>query len=144
MYRIQPIRKISSSRRDSNEIQSTICKTRQASITLLLSATAAALASFLLLTLGTFIAQRFDIDPASLVKNESGPGSGGLFLSINGVSASTATNPLANVHLNAATLTPQTLLIIVGLVMGLALLASLIPIWSVSTLKPAQILRRAS
>lgn len=111
---------------------------------LLLSATAAALASFLLFTLGTFIAQRFDIDPASLVKNNSGPGSGGLFLSINGVTASTATNPLDNVHLNAATLNPQTLLIIVGLVMGLALLASLIPIWSVATLKPAQILRRAS
>jgi ABC-type lipoprotein release transport system permease subunit len=119
---------------------------------LTLSTTAAAFAIFLLATLGTFIAQRFDIDPASLVKSNTGPGkgpgSGGLFLSSTGpsgnVTASTDTNPLSNIHLGAATLNPQTLLIIVGLVVGLALLASFIPIWFVSTLKPAQVLRKAS
>lgn len=110
---------------------------------LIMSITAAALAILLLATLGPFIAQRFDIDPASLVKSTSGPGSGGLFLSVNGVSTSTTTNPLSNVHLAAATLNPQTLLIIVGMGIGLALLASFIPTWSVSTTKPAQVLRSA-
>lgn len=109
-----------------------------------LSATAALLAILLLVTLGPFIAQRFDIDPASLVKNETGPGSGTFFLSMNGTTASTASNPLSDVHLGAATLNPQTLLLIVGIGMGLALLTSLIPTWSVSTMKPAQVLRKAS
>lgn len=118
---------------------------------LTLSATAAAFAILLLATLGTFIAQRFDIDPASLVKSNTGPGkgpgSGAFFVSTStsgSVTASTDTNPLSNIHLGAATLNPQTLLIIVGLVVGLALLASFIPIWFVSTLKPAQVLRKAS
>ncbi len=108
------------------------------------SITAATLAIILLAMLGPFLAQRFDIDAASLVQNQTGQAAGGLFLSVGGVSASTVSNPLSNVHLAAATLDPQTLLMIVGLGMGLALLTSLIPIWYVSTLKPAQILREAN
>ncbi len=111
---------------------------------LILSVTAAVLAILLLVVLGPFIAQRFDIDAASLVKTNTGPGSGAFFLSSGGVTTSTASNPLSNVHLAAATLNPQTLLIIVGVGIGLALLTSLIPTWSVSTLKPAQVLRRAN
>ena len=108
------------------------------------SITAAALAILLLVTLGPFLAQRFDIDAASLVQKQTGQAAGGLFLSVGNVSASTVSNPLSNVHLAAATLDPQTLLMIVGLGMGLALLTGLIPTWYVSTLKPTQILREAN
>jgi putative ABC transport system permease protein len=48
------------------------------------------------------------------------------------------------VHLAAATLNVQTLLIIVGVGIGLALLTSLIPTWFVSHVKPAEVLRKAN
>jgi ABC-type antimicrobial peptide transport system permease subunit len=113
----------------------------------ILSATAAALAVLLLVTLGPFVAQRFDVDPASLVKSSTsstGPhsvGVGGQSEILSAHALTSAPNPLNNVHLAAPTLNPQTLLIIVGVGMGLALLTSLIPTWSVSTIKPAQVLR---
>ncbi|EFH80203.1 ABC transporter permease [Ktedonobacter racemifer] len=112
-----------------------------------LSATAAALAVLLLVTVGPFISQKFDIDASSLA-NASAPGpnqSSGPGLIINGVtSSSTASNHLSDVHLAAATLNAQTLLIIVGVGIGLALLTSLIPTWFVSHIKPAEVLRKAS
>jgi len=119
---------------------------------LMLSATAAALAVLLLVTLLPFIAQRFDIDPASLVKSNTSSRAGlgsaakagpdqGLGQAQSTQMITSGTNPLSNVHLAAPTLNPETLLIIVGVGIGLALLASLIPIWSVSTIKPAQVLR---
>jgi ABC-type antimicrobial peptide transport system permease subunit len=46
-----------------------------------------------------------------------------------------------NVHLAVPTLNVQTVLIIVGLGIGLALLASVIPAWYVARLKPAVVLR---
>ena len=111
----------------------------------ILSATAAALAILLLVILGPFVAQRFDVDPASLVKSPTSSdartisGQGEL---LSAHALTSVPNPLlSNVHLAAPTLTPQTLLIIVGVGMGLALLTSLIPTWSVSTIKPAQVLR---
>jgi ABC-type antimicrobial peptide transport system permease subunit len=119
---------------------------------LILSTTAAALAVLLLVTLGPFVAQRFDIDPASLVNSNTskgpggdvraGPGSGPVEItkSVGGLITS-GTNALSNVHLASPTLNLQTLLIIVGVGIGLALLASFIPTWSVSTIKPAQVLR---
>lgn len=120
---------------------------------LILSTTAAALAVLLLVTLGPFIAQRFDIDPASLVNSNTskgpggdasaGPGSGPVEVAKSVHLITSGTNPLSNVHLASPTLSPQTLLIIVGVGIGLALLASFIPIWSVSTIKPAQVLRAA-
>jgi putative ABC transport system permease protein len=110
-----------------------------------LSATAAALAVLLLVTLGPFISQKFDIDTSALVNNTPGPGSGGLFIQTSsGASATTATNPLSNVHLAAAALNAQTLLIILGVGLGLALLASFIPTWFVSHIKPARVLRQAA
>jgi len=116
-----------------------------------LSATASALAVLLLVTLGPFIAQKFDIDASSLANSDlaSNPGAGGAFFSMPvngspGPSVTTATNPLNNVHLAAATLDAQTLLIILGVGMGLALLASLIPTWFVSHIKPARVLRQAA
>ena len=110
---------------------------------LAMSATAAALAMFLLALLGPVIAQKFDID-ASALASTSPPPSGAFFMqTVGGPGVTTASNPLSNVHLAAATLNAQTLLIIVGVGMGLALLTSLIPTWSVSHIKPAIVLRRA-
>jgi putative ABC transport system permease protein len=110
------------------------------------SGMAAAIAIILLVTLGPFISQKFDIDPASLVNTTPGPGSGGgLFIrTAGGASASTATNPLQDVHLASAALNAQTLLIILGVGLGLALLSSLIPTWVVSHTKPARVLRQAA
>ncbi len=111
-----------------------------------MSATAAALAVLLLAFLGPFIAQKFDID-ASALASTSPPPPGAFFSQTvgggPGSGVTTASNPLSNVHLAAATLNVQTLLIIVGVGMGLALLTSLIPTWSVSHIKPAIVLRRA-
>ncbi len=111
-----------------------------------LSITAAALAVLLLLVLGPFISQKFDIDASSLV-NTNGPSTNAPGLVINGVTSgsasSSATNPLSGVHLGAATLNTQTLLIIVGIGIGLALFTSLIPTWSVAHIKPARVLRKA-
>lgn len=119
-----------------------------------LSATASALAVLLLVTLGPFIAQKFDIDASALGTSAlaSNPGAGGAFFSTQvngngspvGPSVTTATNPLSNVHLAAATLDAQTLLIILGVGLGIALLASLIPTWFVSHIKPARVLRQAA
>jgi ABC-type lipoprotein release transport system permease subunit len=115
---------------------------------LALSATAAALAIFLLVTLGLFLAHLFDIDASSLVKADTGsPGFDHPLIMDNGVATSTTTTTeshLSNVHLMAATLNVQTLLIILVVGIGLALLTSLIPTWFVSHLKPAQVLRKAN
>lgn len=111
-----------------------------------LSAMAVAVAILLLVTLGPFISQKFDIDPSSLVNTGPGSfGSGVVFsATIGGATTSTASNPLSNTHLAAATLNAQTLLIMLGVGMGLALLASLIPTWFVSHTKPARVLRQAA
>ncbi len=110
-----------------------------------LSAMAATVAVLLLVTLGPFISEKFDIDTSSLVNTTPGPGSGGLFIqSSSGVSATTTTNPLSGIHLASATLNAQTLLIILSVGLGLALLASLIPTWFVSHTKPARVLRQAA
>jgi putative ABC transport system permease protein len=115
---------------------------------LAMSGSAAVLAILLLVTLGPAISQRFDIDPSSLVDTSgpNGAGGGPVFQIAGGASTSSspASNPLSNVHLAAATLNGQTLLIILGVGVGLALLASLIPTWTVSHVKPARVLRQAA
>jgi putative ABC transport system permease protein len=111
---------------------------------LALCATAATLAVLLLVTLGPFLAQKFDIDASSLGAASSSSSPGAFFTgTVGGPMTTTASNPLSNVHLAAATLNAQTLLIIVGVGMGLALLTGLIPTWSVSHIKPAIVLRKA-
>ena len=107
---------------------------------LALSTIAALLAVGLLVTLGPVIANAFNGSiptSASTTSNQAGgrPFGGGRFLF-----ASQTTN--LNVHLSSATLTLQTLLIIVGLGMGLAVLTSVIPSWYVARIKPAEVLRR--
>jgi ABC-type lipoprotein release transport system permease subunit len=113
---------------------------------LAMSGSAAVLAILLLVPLGPFISQRFDIDPASLVNSGPNSAGGGLVIqTAGGASASSASNnPLSNVHLGAATLNGQTLLIILGVGVGLALLASLFPTWTVSHIKPARVLRQVA
>jgi putative ABC transport system permease protein len=105
---------------------------------------AAALAVLLLVTLGPVISRWFDINASSLVGN----GTGAPQLITNGSSTSAGgaggANALSNVHLGAATLNVQTLLIIVGVGLGLALLTSLIPTWIVSHVKPAEVLRKVA
>lgn len=111
-----------------------------------LSATAAALAILLLATLGPTISQRFDISPSS--SSTGGPGASSGPVTIGGPGGQIFQTPshsnLGNVHLAAATLNLQTLLIILGLGIGLALLTSVIPTWFVSHIKPAEVLRKAN
>ncbi|HEX4713895.1 MAG TPA: ABC transporter permease [Ktedonobacteraceae bacterium] len=117
-----------------------------------LSTTAAVLAVLLLMTLGPFLSQKFDINASALFNaNSSGPGFGSQpIMTFNGAGTTsgsaglTASNQLSNIHLASATLNAQTLLIIVGVGIGLALLTSLIPTWFVSHIKPAQVLRKAN
>ena len=107
---------------------------------LALSTVAALIAVGLLVTLGPVIANAFNGSiPTSAatnpVRSGGGPFGGGRFLF-----ASQSTN--LTVHLSSATLTAQTLLIIVGLGMGLVVLTSVIPAWYVARIKPAEVLRR--
>ncbi|GHO48625.1 ABC transporter permease [Ktedonospora formicarum] len=115
---------------------------------LALSIMASALAILLLVTMGPFLAHLFDIDAASLVKAAAGgPSIDHPLIMQNGVTTSTTSTVdanLSNVHLAAATLNVQTLLIILGVGIGLALLTSFIPTWFVARLKPAQVLRKTN
>lgn len=95
---------------------------------LALSLAAALFAVILLATAGPAISQAF------AVPTTTNTTPGGLVFS------SPATN--LNVHLSPATLNAGTLLIIVGLGAGLALLTSVIPAWYVARIKPAEVLRR--
>jgi putative ABC transport system permease protein len=108
---------------------------------LALSVVAALLAIALLVTLGPLITQAFNVsDPTTTPTATKGGiesfGPGRVLF------ASQATANL-NVHLTSATLNAQSLLIIMGLGMGLAVLTSIIPAWYVARIKPAEVLRRA-
>lgn len=108
---------------------------------LALSVVAAIIAVGLLVTLGPVISQAFNVSTPASTATAAGKFRGGfgaaraLF-----TPASQAAN--LNVHLSAATLNAQALLIIVGLGMGLAVLTSIIPAWYVARIKPAEVLRR--
>ena len=117
---------------------------------LTLSALATTLAILLIVALGPFLSRLFDINASSLLEPlANGPSiDHPLITNANGVTtgttSSTASNIINAAHLTAATLNIQTLLIILGVGIGLALLTSLIPTWFVAHLKPAQVLRKAS
>jgi len=107
---------------------------------LALSAIASLIAVTLLATLGPVISQAFTVSTSAnttATPTPSGRFGGGVFRSLS--SAPTAN---LNVHLSAATLNAETLLIIVGLGMGLAVLTSVIPAWYVARIKPAEVLRK--
>lgn len=101
---------------------------------LALSAIAALVAVILLVTLGPLISQAFTVSPDAS-STPGGVRSGPMFASLSATQTS--------LHLSAATLNIETLLIIVGLGMGLAILTSVIPAWYVARIKPAEVLRRA-
>ncbi len=110
---------------------------------LALSAAAAVIAVVLLATLGPVISQAFNVSTPTTTTTTAGNAfRGGQFGAGRNLFASQATQ-LSNVHLSSATLNAQTLLIIVGLGMGLAVLTSIIPSWYVAHIKPAEVLRRA-
>jgi putative ABC transport system permease protein len=110
---------------------------------LALSAVAALIAVLLLVTLGPVISNAFNASvPTTAAVATTTTGrfggrgfGGGLF-----VNQAQAAN--LNVHLSSATLDAQSLLIIIGLGMGLAILTSIIPAWYVARIKPAEVLRR--
>lgn len=112
---------------------------------LALSVVAAIIAVLLLVTLGPVISSAFNasVPTAAAAVATTTPGrfggrggfGGGLF------AAQTQAANL-NVHLSSATLDAQSLLIIVGLGIGLAMLTSVIPAWYVARIKPAEVLRR--
>jgi putative ABC transport system permease protein len=111
---------------------------------LALSAIAALLAILLLATLGPVISQAFNISTPAATTAATTPGRfGGGFGQGRSLFASQAATQLSNVHLSSATLNVQSLLIIVGLGMGLAVLTSVIPSWYVARIRPAEVLRRA-
>jgi putative ABC transport system permease protein len=110
---------------------------------LTLSGVASILAVILLATLGPVISQAFNITPQSTTPATAGPGKQGFVAGGGGrFLFSQAASKLSNVHLASATLNAQTLLIIVGLGMALAVLTSIIPSWYVARIKPAEVLRR--
>ena len=106
---------------------------------LALSFVAAVIAALLLATLGPVISQAFNVSTPAAATPTVGFG-GGRFGPGRALFATQTAN--LNVHLAAATLDVQTLLIIVGLGMGLAVLTSVIPAWYVARIKPAEVLRR--
>ena len=110
---------------------------------LALSTIAAILAILLLATLGPVISQAFNISTPTTATTTTPGRFGGGFGQGRSLFASQAATKLSNVHLSSATLNVQSLLIIVGLGMGLAVLTSIIPSWYVARIRPAEVLRRA-
>ncbi len=106
---------------------------------LTLSLMASALAVILLVTIGPFVIQQFNSATRGGGSGFGGRGGGfgggfagpGLFRGGGAASA-------------AAVLTPQNVLLIVGLGIALALLTSVIPAWYVARLKPAEVLRKGN
>jgi len=108
---------------------------------LALSGLAAIIAARLLAALGPTISSMFKVSSitTSNMGGFGGPGGGGgpgdMF---------TSASQLGTIQLSAATLNVQTLLIILGFGIGLAMLASVIPAWYVAHIKPALVLRKAN
>lgn len=118
---------------------------------LTLNTVSAALAIGLLVILGPFVSQIFAVNASSLIKPAAGgPSIDHPFVTIDGngttsgTTSTTASNVINAAHLTSATLNVQTLLIILGVGIGLALLTSFIPTWFVARLKPAHVLRQAN
>ncbi|HEY6542126.1 MAG TPA: FtsX-like permease family protein [Ktedonobacteraceae bacterium] len=107
---------------------------------LALSVVAALLAIGLLVTLGPLITSAFNVSAPTTMPTTTRGGFGG-FGPGRALFASQTAN--LNVHLSSAALNAQSLLIIMGLGMGLAVLTSIIPAWYVARIKPAEVLRRA-
>ncbi|MBO0779068.1 MAG: ABC transporter permease [Ktedonobacteraceae bacterium] len=130
---------------------------------LALSVLASAVATVLLVTLGPIISQKFDVSTAATdIGTRGGPG-GAFITGGNAAAQSTPvasgtpsfrggfggfgqiiTQRLGDIHLSTVTLNAQTLLIIMGLGIGLAILTSIIPALYVARIRPAVVLRRGN
>jgi putative ABC transport system permease protein len=130
---------------------------------LTLSGLSAILAAILLVALGPIISQKFDVSSATPTANAAGGfaraagaggfgggaggfggGAGGFGGGARATLFAARASQASNVHLTAATLNAETLLIILGLGIGLAIISSLIPSWYVARIKPAEVLRRGN
>ncbi|HEX4207849.1 MAG TPA: FtsX-like permease family protein [Ktedonobacteraceae bacterium] len=111
-----------------------------------MSALGSIVAIILLAVFGPMISQKFNIaTPTSTASGGAGGGPGGfrVFGGGRGGIFSQASSQLRNIHLATATLNLETLLIIVGLGIALAVITSIIPAWYVARIKPAVVLRRS-
>jgi ABC-type antimicrobial peptide transport system permease subunit len=108
---------------------------------LTLSVVASLIAVLLLVTLGPVISQAFNITAPATTTTTGGTGNRQFGGGARALFAPQVAK-LSDVHLTSATLNVQTLLIIVGLGMALAVLTSVIPAWYVARIKPAEVLRR--
>jgi len=107
-----------------------------------LSLLSALLAIVLLITIGPAVAQQFS------VATRGGGGFGGGGFGGGGASGAARTAGTffggGQGRLSAVSLTPENVLIIVGLGVALALIASLVPTWYVARIKPAEVLRKGN
>lgn len=103
-----------------------------------LSGIAAIVAALLLGIAGGALASKFDITSTTGTRGAGGFGgaAGGGFRGFGG-----AAQTVANQSPLSAGLTPGTFLLVLAIGVGLAVLASVIPAWYVSRIKPAQVLR---
>ncbi len=102
-----------------------------------LSGIAAGIAALLMGVAGGALASKFDI-AAPTTGGFGGPGGSGGVFRFGGRAAAAA---LTNQGPFSAGLTPGTLLLVLGLGVALAVLASVIPAWYVARIKPADVLR---
>ncbi|EFH89276.1 ABC transporter permease [Ktedonobacter racemifer] len=129
---------------------------------LALSVLASAVATVLLVTLGPIISQKFDVSTASsdigsvagrgsfmtrgtptTQGTQGGPSFQGFQGGFQGFRQG-LTQQLGDIHLSTVTLNGQTLLIIMGLGIGLAILTSVIPALYVARIRPAVVLRKGN
>lgn len=127
---------------------------------LALSVLASAIATVLLVSLGPIISQKFDVSSTPTGIGSIGNRGQGQFM-MSGTPTVQGTPPttgapsfqvfrdgfaqrLGDIHLSTVTLNTQTLLIIMGLGIGLAILTSIIPALYVARIQPAVVLRRGN
>jgi putative ABC transport system permease protein len=109
-----------------------------------MSVLASIVAIILLAVFGPMVSQKFNINSASSSSGTSTrAGRFGGFGGGRGNFFSQATSQLQNIHLATATLNLETLLIIIGLGIALAIVTSMIPAWYVARIKPAVVLRQS-
>jgi putative ABC transport system permease protein len=108
-----------------------------------MSGIAAVFAAVFLVLLGPILSNNFKISDGmgSAPAMNSGGISTGSAAPVM-IMASSGSNPMDRFQLGAVTLNLQTLLVILGLGIVLAMLSSAIPAWYVARLRPAEVLRR--
>ncbi len=113
---------------------------------LAMSGLSAILAVILLAAFGPYVSQKFNVTSttSSASTSTSGPGGGGFGGRTGGFFNRATLSQIGNIKLASATLNLQTVLIIVGLGIALAIVASVIPSLYVARTRPAVVLRRGN